>query len=314
MDIFCSGNKKTAATVILTVVCCILMVAFPSMALRSARKAIDLWMLDVLPALLPFFICAGFLQNLGVMRYLGRGIFPFAMSALSGYPMGASIIGNLRHSEDISLDEAKKMLSYCSTSGPAFMIGAVGAGMLGSGQIGMIIAVSHYIGALINGFIHGGISLKPRSEIKTNDFDHKSNNGVLIQKPLQDAFTESILISLKSVGIILAYIVMFMFITDIITVSGVLVGIEKPWAEALLKGLVEMTVGCEAAAGCIGISKTVKCVVCTFMISWGGLSVIGQTMSMLSGTGITVGYVVAMKFTHGLFSAAAAFTIALFML
>ena len=107
---------------------------------------------------------------------------------------------------------------------------------------------------------------------------------------------------------------MFMFITDMITVSGVMDGVEKPWVEALLKGLFEMTVGCEAAAGCIGISDTVKCILCTSMISWGGLSVIGQTMSMLAGTGITGGYVVAMKLTHGLFSAAAAFTIALFML
>ncbi|MBQ3520317.1 MAG: hypothetical protein IJA50_00275 [Firmicutes bacterium] len=314
MDIFYSGKKKIAAAAILTLVCCILMVAFPSTVLRSARKAIDLWMLDVLPALLPFFICSGFLQNLGVMRYLGSGIFPFAMSALSGYPMGASIIGSLRRSGDVSLDEAKKMLSYCSTSGPAFMIGAVGAGMMGSGQIGMIIAVSHYAGALINGFVHGGISLKRREKTRTVRYAHDEGGSRIIQNSLYDALTDSILMSLKSVGIILAYIVMFMFITDIITVSGVTNSIDKPWAEALLKGLVEMTVGCEAAAGCIGISKTVECVICTFMISWGGLSVIGQTMSMLAGTGITVGYVVAMKFTHGLFSAAAAFTIALFML
>ncbi len=314
MDIFYSGKKKTAAAAILTIVCCILMVAFPSTVLRSARKAIDLWMLDVLPALLPFFICSGFLQNLGVMRYLRSGIFPFAMSALSGYPMGAGIIGGLRRSGEVSLDEAKKMLSYCSTSGPAFMIGAVGAGMMGSGQIGMIIAVSHYAGALINGFVHGGISLNRREKTRTVRYTHDEGGSRIIQNSLYDALTDSILMSLKSVGIILAYIVMFMFITDIITVSGAMDGVEKPWAESLLKGLFEMTVGCEAAAGCIGISDTVKCILCTFMISWGGLSVIGQTMSMLAETGISMGYVLGIKFTHGLFSAAAAFTIALFML
>ena len=41
----------------------------------------------------------------------------------------------------------------------------------------------------------------------------------------------------------------------------------------------------------------------------GGLSVLGQTMSMLSGTGIPAGYLVISKITHSLFAAAAAFLI-----
>ncbi len=301
------------AAAMFTLACCILMVAFPSTVLRSARNAINLWMLDVLPALLPFFICAGFLQNIGIMKFLKSGAFPFAMSVLSGYPMGAGIIGNLKRSGDISLEEAKRMLSYCSTSGPAFMIGAVGAGMLGSGRMGMVIALAHYTAALINGFIYGGFSVK-EDNIKINGLTSNEKVGVQIRCSLQEALTDAILISLKSVGIILAYIVMFMFITDMITGSGAFGAVKAPWAEALLKGLIEMTVGCEAAAGCIGISDQVRCILCSFMISWGGLSVIGQTMSMLTETGISMGYIFITKLTHGLFSAAAAFVITSFML
>lgn len=65
------------------------MVIFPTIALYSARKGISLWISNVLPALLPFFICANFLQNIGVIRLFKSGVFPFAMSVLSGYPMGA---------------------------------------------------------------------------------------------------------------------------------------------------------------------------------------------------------------------------------
>lgn len=312
MDIFYSGKKRIVLAAIITMVCCILMVLFPSTVIDSARKAINLWMLDVLPALLPFFICAAFLQNIGVMKFIGGGIFPFAMSVLSGYPMGAGIIGNLRRHGDISLADAKKMLSYCSTSGPAFIIGAVGAGMLGSGKMGMIIAVSHYIGALMNGFLYGGLTINSddrRSKYIKHDTEH-----IIFQNSLQDALTEAILAALKSVGVILAYIVMFMFITDMITASGILTAVKEPWVESLIKGIIEMTVGCEAAAGSIGVSDTAKCILCSFMISWGGLSIIGQTMSMLSGTGMSMGYVLRIKLTHGLFSAASAFVITLFML
>lgn len=314
MDIFYSGKKKMIAAAVLTVVCCILMVAFPQAALQSARKAINLWMLDVLPALLPFFICAGFLQNIGIMKHLRSGIFPFAMSVLSGYPMGAGIIGNLKRSGEITVDEAGRMLSYCSTSGPAFMIGAVGAGMLGSGTMGMVIALAHYSGALMNGMIYGGFSVRKSDHKNKNSYAADEHICISGQRSLQEALTEAILMALKSMGIILAYIVMFMFITDIMTASGIFDPVKEPWAEALLKGVVEMTVGCEAAAGCIGVSEQMKCILCSFMISWGGMSAIGQTMSMLTGTGVSLGYVLLIKLTHGLFSAAVAFVITCFVL
>lgn len=314
MDIFYSDKKKIIIAAMLTMLCCILMVIFPETALRSARKSIDLWMLDVLPALLPFFICAGFLQNIGVMKYLRSGIFPFAMSVLSGYPMGAGIIGNLRRSGDVTLEEAKHMLSYCSTSGPAFMIGAVGAGMLGSGQMGILIALSHYAGALINGTVYGRIFSRNKSSRHKKEPVDIFPVCTAEQRDLQGAFTDAILMSLKSLGIILAYIVMFMFITDIFTIGGMFAAIEKPWIEALLKGMLEMTVGCEATAGTIAVSDQMRCILCTFIISWGGMSVIGQTMSMLTGTGISMVYILMTKLTHGLFSAAVSFVISSFML
>lgn len=320
MDIFYSDKRKLMIAASLTMLCCILMVVFPSIVLDSARKAINLWMLDVLPALLPFFICAGFLQNMGAMKYLRSGIFPFAMSVLSGYPMGAGVIGGLRRNGDITLNEARQMLSYCSTSGPAFMIGAVGAGMLGSGYLGMVIALAHYSGALINGAVYRrvfsrkrSLSEKGKSKDKRKPLadEHVCRSGMCT---LQEAFTDAILMSLKSLGIVLAYIVMFMFITDILTIGGVFALVESPWIETLLKGMLEMTVGCEAAAGCIAVSDEMKCILCSFIISWGGLSVMGQTMSMLAGTGISMGYILLTKLTHGLFSAAVAFVITSFML
>ena len=123
MDIFRLGKKKILAAAFLTLSCCLLMVIFPTTALYSARKGISLWLGNVLPALLPFFICANFLQNIGVIRFLKSGVFPFAMSVLSGYPMGAKIIGDLKRGGEISLNEARRLMSFCNTSGPAFMVG-----------------------------------------------------------------------------------------------------------------------------------------------------------------------------------------------
>ena len=75
-----------------------------------------------------------------------------------------------------------------------------------------------------------------------------------------------------------------------------------------------MTVGCGAVAECKGASDGLKCVMCAVILSWGGMSIIGQTMSMLSGTGVRTGYIILSKLTHGLFSGLVAFIISFFVL
>ncbi len=304
MDIFNFGRKKVLAT-LLTICCCLLMIIFPQTALFSARNAISLWLTDVLPALLPFFICANFLQNIDVTKHLSAGVFPFVMSVLSGYPMGSKIVGDLRRKNDISLKEAMRLMSFCNTSGPAFIIGAVGVGMLGTSVGGAIIAFSHYSGALINRFVYSKFIKAERYE---------SVSITIGNTPIQEALTDAIQMSLKSLGIILAYIVIFMFATDMLEFLGILSFSDSDGMSALIKGIFEMTVGCEAVSEVADVTIGVKTVLCTFILSWGGLSIFGQTMSMLSGSGISAGYILLTKITHGLFSAGIAFVITLFML
>lgn len=306
MDIFYVKKKKTLAAVAVTVICCLLMVAFPTTALYSARKGISLWISNVLPALLPFFICANFLQNLGFLSHLKAGVFPFAMSVLSGYPMGAKIIGDLKRNGEISLREAERLMSFCSTSGPAFMVSAVGAGMLGSATMGIIVAAAHYTGAMVNGVVY------------TKILGREINAEVCVKNrcgcTMQESFTDAILMSFRALGIILAYIVIFMFVTDLIHLSGMMSFVQSRELQAFIKGFFEVTVGCSAVAECHETSEIIKCVLCSFIMSWGGLSVMGQTMSMLSGTGIHTGYLILSKLTHGLFSGIAAFIISFFVL
>lgn len=308
MDIFKFNRKRILIAGLVTAACCILMVIFPTIALYSARKGISLWISNVLPALLPFFICANFLQNIGVIRFFKSGVFPFVMSVLSGYPMGAKIVGDLKRDGEISLREAKRLMSFCSTSGPAFMVGAVGAGMLGSGMLGGIIAVSHYAGAFLNGIMYTRILGKDSSADSSVLKNFVSTRGI------QESFTDAILMSFRSLGIVLAYIVLFMFITDLLHMCGGFSIMESPEMRAILKGFFEMTVGCGSVAEIISAADSTKCILCSAIMSWGGLSVMGQTMSMLSQTGISVKYLFISKMTHSLFAAIVAFIICIFVL
>lgn len=284
---------------------CVFMVLFPSVALYSAQKGISLWASSVLPALLPFFICANFLNNMGVVKLLRPSLFPFVMSVISGYPMGAKIIGDMRKERRISQTEAKRLISFCSTSGPTFMVGAVGAGMLGSAGAGLLIAAAHYLGAVLNGVLYS--CFFPKEWVPASQTSRKNQD-------LLDLFTEAIISAFKSLAIILAYIVLFMFLTDLLHLGGAFSWIQSPALKALAKGFFEMTVGCGALSECAGLSLSWKCVLSTVVLSWGGLSIIGQSMSMLSGAGVRIPYFLLTKLTHSLFAGIIAFLLTMCML
>lgn len=309
---------------------CIIMMMFPAMALHSAQKGVYLWASSVLPALLPFFICANFMIALGLPAVFGRffessfrkifgapgvSAFIFSISITSGYPMGAKLIGDLGRRKEITTDDAKRILTFCSTSGPLFMLGAVGAGMLGSTAAGVVIAVSHYLGALLNGLFYRlfyALQIpSPKSCVKYNKIHTRMH---LPKENLLDIFTESILSSFKALGVICGYIVLFTLATDFMQFTGVLNYLDTSYGKSLAKGFLEMTVGCNSVALAEDIDLTIKCVVCSILISWGGVSILAQSMSMLNGLNISVWYYAYIKLTHALISGYVAWVIAPFIL
>ena len=105
--------------------------------------------------LVPFFVGANFLKHTGIVKRLSPRIYPFAMGALSGYPMGACMAGEYYRKGIIDRQQLQHILSYSMITGPAFLIGTVGYEFLGSHRLGMILAAGHYIGAYVNGMFFG---------------------------------------------------------------------------------------------------------------------------------------------------------------
>lgn len=112
-------------------------------------------------------------------------------------------------------------------------------------------------------------------------------------------FTDAILDSFRSVGIILAYIIIFMIATDLVQFSGFLQLLPTPEAAALVKGLLEMTVGCSSLTMCQS-GQVVKATLAAFMVTFGGFSVMGQSMSMLRNCGISFRELCRMKLSQGI--------------
>ena len=70
------------------------------------------------------------------------------MSFLGGYPVGGRIIKELYDQGKIQKDRAETMLLYCVNSGPAFILVAVGSGVLHHRKAGVYILIANIIASV----------------------------------------------------------------------------------------------------------------------------------------------------------------------
>jgi sporulation integral membrane protein YlbJ len=230
------------------------------------------------------------------------------MSIFSGYPSGAKITSELIKSHRITPREGQKILTFSSTSGPLFIIGAVGAGMLKNIAAGYIIFISHIIGAIINGIILKYFSMTNHHVKET------SNNTLLLNdnKPTGNIMSNAIGNSLYTSGFIGGYIILFSVIItllDKITFFSAITNIFSMFLPnniswfpgVLIKSSLEISNGCKIVSS-LPNGFELRLILLCFIISFSGLSIIGQVASIISRTGINIKTYIFTKLSHGVIS------------
>ena len=99
----------------------IMMILLPSVTEIGTKTAIIIWANSIIPVLLPFFIFSEFIKKTGDLHKLSPKVYPFIIAFLSGYPMGAKVVGDYIRSETVSSSQGKYILSYSLVTGPAFI-------------------------------------------------------------------------------------------------------------------------------------------------------------------------------------------------
>ena len=291
------------------------MVVFPAVTESGSKTAIVIWANSIVPILLPFFIFADFIKRVGNPERLPLKVYPFVIAFMSGYPMGAKIVGDLTAGGCFTKEEGRHVLSYSLVTGPAFIIGTVGA-FMGNTGAALAVAASHYMGAILNGFIYrcpaqprctpGGRSRKVGADVG-------ADTGLLTQQnTYMESFTASIIAGFKAMAVILAYLILFMIGMELLESVGVFRLLPNEACSAFSKGIIEMTVGANMIGIC-NISMGLKTALTAFIISFGGLSVIGQSVSIAAGSGLGLTDILRIKLTHGLIAGSLAAALAVFI-
>ncbi len=230
----------------------------------------------------------------------GACLYPFLMSVISGYPIGSTITADLYQKGLISKENVTRAAVLSSTSGPIFVIGAVGGAMLNSPKIGLIIYISNILSAIIVSILIGLVGRKKKqvNEPPAITYEQSSN---IIYKSAKDTC-----ISLLIVGF---YIALFSLFIDLLTdlkiigclssclnfIFGRIPGFTDISA-GIMSGIIEMTTGAKLLSYTL---TPLSISFISFLIAFGGLSIIMQSLSFLSSTPIKSGQFILCKFLQG---------------
>lgn len=301
----------------------------PEVYMTSVKSGLLLFGATVFPTMLPFFFFTKLLTSLDFAGSISRftkkpakflynappvASYVFIMSILSGYPIGAKLISDFYTQNVINEKEAKRISTFCSTSGPLFIVGSIGAYMLGSKYAGYVMLISHYIGALLNGLLYR----KKKDESEEQPMAIRDiNYDTLLSDSINSAVT--------SVLIVGAYICIFNMLADVLTNVNVLSFIAKVLekvfsaiglsgsGEGVSYGLIEVTRGALFISKS-GLSLIEKTAVISAIISFGGLSVALQSLTFLGKCKVSLGFYLVSKSTQAIFTFIIAYVLALLIL
>ena len=298
------------------------LVLWPEQAMGAMRDGIKLCGNVIL---FPFFVLSSLVVELGMSRYLGKLLEPvmaplfrvngncaaaLALGFVGGYPVGAQTAIQIYENGQCSRTEAERMLAFCNNSGPAFILGVVGAGVFGSGTAGLLLYLTHLLASLVVGFLFR--FYKPGEEPRAGH-----GRGPQFQaSSFSRAFTKSVTGALRSTLNICAFILFFTVFLRILAHAGIMaraaslmstllapLGMDQTWAERLLTGLVEMSSGVSSLTDG---AMSGRLSMAAFMLGWAGISVHCQVMAFLGDSGLSIRTYVVGKLLHGSISAALA--------
>lgn len=306
------------------------LIIFPADSVEAAKSGLQLCGNVIIPSLFPFFVLSSLVVQTGLTTYAGKLMEPImrplfnvsgecsvalVLGFIGGYPIGAKTVISLYNSKRCSKSEAERLLAFCNNSGPAFILGAVGAGVFSSGKVGLLLYFAHALASVCVGMLFRGWGKNAASPIKIE----VSSSAHL---PLYAAFVEAVKASCTSIFNICGFVIFFTVLIKIFYLTGLMpaisgiigrvlapLGFDKIWAERLITGLLEISSGVWTLKDVSGQFQS-SLAMAAFMLGWAGLSVHCQVLSFVVGSGLKVGTYIFGKFLHGIIAAVFTFILA----
>ncbi|OQB14732.1 MAG: Sporulation integral membrane protein YlbJ [Firmicutes bacterium ADurb.Bin193] len=296
------------------------LVTAPSRCLAGAERGLMLCAKIIIPSLFPFFICSKLLIETGTAQRIGRWFSPimrplfnvpgiggiaFVLGLLSGYPVGAQTGVDMYEKNLCTKAEAQRIICFCNNSGPLFIIGSVGAGMLFSGRAGLLLYLIHILSAISVGLVFRFYKYSERMTLPCAAYHAQKAT----RKSIGEIFSHSVAKSAELIVYVCGFIVFFSTfivilehfkITGFLSDALALTGISQNVSKAAVLGFLEIANGTVRFASLpIGDFRVVFI---SMVIAWSGVSVILQVSGIIAKSGLSSRVFVAAKALQAVFA------------
>ncbi|KRF09682.1 sporulation integral membrane protein YlbJ [Paenibacillus sp. Soil766] len=326
--------------VIIAIIVCL--VLFPHDGFQAALRGVSIWWDVLFPALFPFFVISEIMLGFGIVHFFGTlldpmmrpvfripgiGGFVMAMGFAAGYPVGAKLTAQLWEQKLVNREEGERLVAFTTSSDPIFLIGAVAIGFFHDASLAFILAIAHYGGSFIIGLVmrfHGRKAIptpqpvKERGPVWKQAFETMHNARLQDGRPLGTLLSQSILQSLRLMFVVGGLVVFFSVVLEVLTSAQVMnvfymlitslltiTGLPHELSQAIMNGLFEVTLGAKAAGSApAAIALSSKVAIGAFILSWAGMSVHAQIVSLLSHTNMRYLPFLFARLLHGILSSA----------
>ena len=215
---------KYVAISFLIFVLAFIFLRYPTNTAQGVKQGLNLSVDILVPTLFPFLVISELITNISILNHIptflkklinrifnqpAQVFSVFLLSIIGGYPVGPTLIKKLYENKDITLEQAQRMMLFCISPGPAFVIGTVGIGMLNSQKLGLILYLSVVISALILGILTRFIKKDNFTEFNSISFGYKKCD-------FSQAFVDSIDRASKTMICVCAWVVFFSCITELL--------------------------------------------------------------------------------------------------
>lgn len=283
---------------VLLITCFIYFLLFPANLMQSVANGLTIWYRNILPSMLPFAFLSTLILESGTFYTLNKlfspllrrffpalenGYFPFVTGFFFGFPFGSKITADLSAAKKITVREGNLICSISNNVSPAFTLNIVQQTLFLNFSPTIVTVFLLYFPPLFIGWLYYRKIFGRQTPIESKKTAPRFQfNFKIIDAAIMNAFETM----LKLCG----YIVLFAVICN---------ALETLFSSHVILTAIGMNL-LEISNGAVSIkelplSTELKYLITLPALSFGGISCLCQSVSMMKPGNLSVGYYIKFK-------------------
>lgn len=292
----------------------------------ASSTGLNIFINNVFPSLFPFLVATEILYNsnfIHIIEKYTKNIFQklfnvppksaivIILGFISGYPIGAKLIANLKKDKYLTTAEAERLLSFTNNSSPIFIISAIGISIFGNKTIGIVLLFIQILSSILVGIIFRFWKYNDKEYIDYSYLSLNEDTNLKVVPNTVEIFINSIKNAVFTTLQIGGFVIIFSVILSILKSTGILnvlayllsfIGIPESYSLALIYGLFEISNGMNLIKNIIAYNNIVSLIVSSFILGFGGISILFQIYSLIYKEHISVKPYICGKLLQACFS------------